>query len=86
MTQHISDQCSNQEHLMVQLALEDTFSLEVLNGLVFRLIIQSALPCAPGVISDAITCAHLRGYDKTPVFNPILSQTTSADVLGGNYM
>lgn len=71
---------------MEQLALEDMFSLEVLNWLVFRLIIQSTLPCAPGDISDAIICAHLRGYDKKPAFNPILSQTTSADVLGGKYM
>lgn len=86
MTQHISDQCLDQECLMEQLPPKDMFSLEVLNWPVFRLIILSALPPAPGDVLDAITWAHLRDYDKTPSFNPVLNQTTSAAVLGGKYM
>lgn len=72
---------------MEQLALKDMFSLEVLNWAVFRLMIQSALPHAPRDITDTITCAHLRGYDKTPAFNPFLKQTAStrAGVLGGKH-
>lgn len=85
MTQHISDQYSDQD-LMEQLTLKHMFSLEVLNWPVFRLIIQSTLPQAPGDISDAITCACPRGYDKTSTFNLILNQTTSSDVLAGKYI
>lgn len=58
VTQHISDQCSDQEYLM-QLALKDLFSLEVLNWPVFRLCIRSALCPAPGDVGDAITPERL---------------------------
>lgn len=86
MTQPISDQRLDHDRLMERLALKDTFGLEVLNWPVFRLIILSTLPRAPGDISDAIARARLSSYDKTPALDPTLNQRSSAGVLGDKYM